>query len=167
MEQSEFTTRYLVEVRRRILEENIPRMQQCLRTLSQEDIWYRPNENSNSIGNLVLHLDGNLRQWVIATFNHLPDTRQRQQEFDQRTPLPVTQLETITAKLAEDLAATLARIIPDDLSKTYTVQGFQENGVGILLHAVEHFSYHVGQMTYFVKARKDMDMGYYEGVKLE
>ena len=60
----------------------------------------------------------------------------------------------------------LARLSPADLISVYPVQGFQESGLSILVHVIEHFSYHVGQIAYFVKARKGTDLGFYRGVRL-
>ena len=151
----------LAESRRRLLGESIPRLRKCMDQLTVEELWYRPNENSNSVGNLVLHLCGNVRQWLIAALGRQPDVRQRQQEFDERGPLPHAHLHELLDQLEKDIEKTLNQLTPSDLEQSYSVQGFAENGVSILVHVVEHFSYHVGQCTYFVKAHKDMDMAYY------
>ena len=83
------------ETLRRICEEGIPRIHKCLDQLTTEAVWYRPNQHSNSVGNLILHLCGNVRQWVIATFGNDPDTRRRQEEFDERGPLSRTVLDEL------------------------------------------------------------------------
>lgn len=155
------------ETNRRLLQESFPRLKKCLNELSEKEIWYRPNNNSNSVGNLVLHLCGNARQWIIAGLGKEKDTRQRQSEFEQRAIIPTEKLLEMLDVLEKDLKVILNNISEKDLMKTHSVQTFQETGVAILVHVVEHFSYHVGQVTYFVKWRKDMDTGYYEGVELE
>jgi len=76
------------EVRRRLIDESMPRLKSCLEKLSEEDIWWRPNDNSNSVGNLILHLCGNIRQWMLAALGGSVDNRVRQKEFDEREPLP-------------------------------------------------------------------------------
>ena len=157
----------LTETRRRLLGECIPRIRKCLTQLSNEDIWYRPNENSNSVGNLILHLNGNVRQWLIATMGNQPDRRERQKEFDERGPLPRLYLEEILNNLEADASEVIGQLDSASLTRTYNVQGFEETGVGILIHVVEHFSYHVGQITWFTKAQKDLDMGYYAGKDLD
>lgn len=154
------------EAQRRLIQESIPRIRQCLDQLSEADTWFRPNENSNSVGNLVLHLCGNVRQWLISGLGRTPDSRQRDLEFSERGPLPIQQLQKKLSVLAEEIQNTLAQLTADDLSKTYLIQGFEETGVSILVHVVEHFSYHVGQITYFTKARKDIDTGYYAELDL-
>ena len=165
--QDQFTTLFLQEIHRRIFDENFPRLKKCLGELTEEEIWERPNENSNSMGNIALHLCGNLRQWVIAGLGEQEDVRERQKEFNERGPLPVDQLLEKIETVVVDIAKVLENVKAEDLVRDYTVQGFSENGISILVHVTEHFSYHVGQMTYFVKAVKDMDMGYYAGVQLD
>jgi uncharacterized damage-inducible protein DinB len=167
MDQKLIATQLIAETLRRINGEGIPRLRKCLAQLTEGDIWYRPNANSNAVGNLVLHLNGNVRQWVISTLGGAPDRRQRQREFDERGPLPTAHLLELLDELERDFAKTLKELTPDALTKSYEVQGFQETGTGILLHVAEHFSYHVGQITYFVKMKKDLDIGYYEEEDLD
>ncbi|MEM6343822.1 MAG: DinB family protein [Bacteroidota bacterium] len=149
------------EVKRRLVDESIPRIRQCLHILTEADIWYRPNENSNSVGNLVLHLCGNVRQWLVSGLSRTPDTRERDLEFSERGPWPTKDLLAQLDQLEQEILQTLASLGPEDLIRDYEVQGFQENGIGILVHVIEHFSYHTGQITYFTKAHKDVDTGYY------
>lgn len=167
MQAKDFTTSFLIEIRRRLFDECWVRFERCLGELTEAEIWLRPNENSNSMGNLALHLSGNLRQWVLSGLGKAEDTRQRQKEFDERGPLPTEFLLETMRKTMEDVELVLNKITFEDLLATHNVQGFQETGIAILVHVTEHYSYHVGQMTYFVKALKDMDMGYYAGLDLE
>jgi len=157
----------IAEVKRRLFDESMPRLRKCLEQLSEEEIWQRPNERSNSVGNLVLHLDGNIRQWIVSGLGGDTDTRQRQAEFDERGPISKTRLLDGLEATMKAVTQTLEQLRPEHLLEYRDVQTFRESGLSILVHAVEHFSYHVGQITYIVKARKDMDMGYYEGVDLE
>lgn len=175
MEQHEAEIRYgqefcklmIAEVRRRLLGESLPRLRKCLHELSEEEIWQRPNRHSNSVGNLVLHLCGNVRQWILSGLGKAPDTRRRQQEFDEQGPVArAVLLEKLETTLAE-VDQFLNQIQPGDLLAQHDVQVYRETGLTILVHVVEHFSYHVGQVTYVTKAWKDMDMGYYAGVNLE
>ncbi|HKK77951.1 MAG TPA: DinB family protein [Saprospiraceae bacterium] len=154
------------QVRVRIFKENIPRIKQCLETLTEAEIWYRPNNNSNAVGNLVLHLCGNARQWIVAGLTDQPDTRDRNYEFEERGPLPTAQLVQLLDQTQEEIEAVLSQLSPADLEREYDVQVFRESGLGILVHVIEHFSYHSGQITYFVKARKNIDTGYYRQLDL-
>ncbi len=160
--------KYLIdETKRRLIDECQERTLKCLDFLTEEEIWYRPNDQSNSVGNLVLHLCGNVKQWLHATIGGEKDIRTRQAEFDERGPLPKDSLKEMVIELMQKSADILDDCTPEDLLCIYRVQGFEENGVGILIHVTEHFSYHVGQITYFVKAHKSMDVGYYEGMDLD
>jgi uncharacterized damage-inducible protein DinB len=151
------------EVKRRIIGESVPRIKQCLATLSTDEIWHRPNQNVVSVGNLMLHLQGNLRQWILSGLGGQPDHRQRDHEFNHTDPLPAAELVQQLDALTAEVETVLDQLTPADLVATYRVQGYHETGVAILMHVTEHFSYHTGQITYFVKTRKNIDMKYYGG----
>ncbi len=153
------------EVKRRLLESQ-ERLVRCLHWLDLEQIWYRPNEQTNSVGNLVLHLHGNARQWLFTTFAGQTDRRRRDEEFKTNAHRTKEELNTLLDNLFADIESLMERIDEEALVKHYRVQGFEESGVGILIHVVEHFSYHVGQITYVVKWLHNMDTGYYRGVDL-
>lgn len=155
------------ETRRRLMGEGVPRIRKCLSELDEAEIWLRPNDHSNAVGNLVLHLCGNVRQWIVSTLGERPDYRQRQLEFDERGPIPATELMRRLDEVMSEVEEVLERLTPNAILKKYEVQGFHETGLSILVHVVEHFSYHTGQITYFVKWRKDMDVGYYEDLDLD
>ncbi len=152
---------FLQSIRQHLLEEGFPRLRRCMKELSEEQLWYRPNESSNSVGNLVLHLCGNVRQWLLATLAGAKDTRRRDAEFAERGPLPKSRLFHMLDELEAEITPLLHQISPEQLLQTYQVQIFQPTGIGILVHVTEHFSYHLGQATYIVKMLKDMDLRYY------
>lgn len=164
--KDEFKNLFLLEIQRRLFKEGVTRLKKCLAQLTEEEIWHRPNANSNSMGNITLHLCGNVRQWVIAGLGGAKDIRHRQQEFDEKGPIPVEKMLQDLDALMEEVEELLNQTSAEDLLKTYSVQGFRESGISILVHVTEHFSYHVGQMTYYVKLVKDMDMGFYAGKNL-
>ena len=119
------------------------------------------------MGNLVLHLCGNIQQWLHATLGDVPDDRHRQAEFDERGPIAREVLKKKIMILMQESDEVLAGLTPQDLIRSYKVQGFEETGVAILVHITEHYSYHLGQMTYYVKAVRNRDMGYYNGQDLD
>lgn len=153
----------ITETKRRLFTEGIPRIKKCLTQLSDTDIWYRPNDNSNSVGNLVLHLCGNVRQWIVAGLGKAADTRTRDAEFAEKGPISTKVLFKMLEELKNDVDTVLNNITAEDLTQKHDVQVYQETGLSILVHVVEHFSYHVGQITYFTKWRKDINTGYYSG----
>ncbi len=155
------------EVRRRLMDENVPRIKKCLAELNTEEIWYRPNENSNSVGNLVLHLCGNVRQWLLSGLGGYTDNRRRQQEFDERCTFPTSILIRHLDELMEEVNKVLNNLTAEKILQPVEVQGFTENGVSVLMHVVEHFSYHAGQITYYVKWRKNINTAYYGSLNLD
>lgn len=153
-------------IRQHLLEEGFPRLRKCLHELEEAQIWYRPNETSNAVGNLVLHLCGNLRQWIVATLGQREDTRQRAQEFAERQQLPRTLLLQLLQQVEGETRNVLKDLSPEKLLKEYHVQMFRVSGMGILIHVTEHFSYHLGQISYVVKMLNNRPLEFYDEAKL-
>jgi uncharacterized damage-inducible protein DinB len=154
------------ECENRLFDESLPRLRKCLGMLSEEEIWSRPNSEANSVGNLVLHLCGNVRQWVCTGLGGQADVRDRAREFSERGPIPTRELiERLELTMAE-ARAVIRELDVHTLLEKRPVQIYEENAVTILIHVTEHFSYHVGQIAYFVKARKGGDLGFYAGADL-
>lgn len=145
----------------------MPRIRKCLGELTEEQLWHRPNKNTVSAGNYVLHMIGNIRQWILVGLGEAEDKRVRQKEFDETGPIPgdqlLTELEAVMMKLGEILDV----LSEEDLKAEKIIQGFQETGLSILVHVVEHTSYHTGQITYITKSLKNVDLKYYEGFDLD
>jgi len=154
------------ETKRRILEEFIPRIIKCLSLLKDEEIWYRPNLESNSIGNLVLHIEGNARQWLISGLGGAKDQRNRKIEFEEKGPLPKTQLIDKLNLLYLDIERILDKIDLKNLLTVRKVQVFEETGLAIWIHAIEHFSYHTGQIAYATKMITNTQLGFYADLNL-
>jgi uncharacterized damage-inducible protein DinB len=165
-ETGAFGRALIAETRRRLFRESTPRIHRCLGQLTEEEIWFRPNAETVSVGNLVLHLLGNVRQQLLSGVCGAPDRRHRQSEFDERGPIPAPELLRRLDELMAEVDRALDELDPQSLLTVRKVQGFDESGLSILVHVIEHFSYHVGQITYIVKARKAVDLKYYEGVDL-
>lgn len=157
----------ICEVEYRLYEECLPRIIKCLDQLDNPRIWWRPNENSNSIGNLVLHLCGNIRQWIYAGLGNYDDVRHRQTEFDERTPIPKEELKDQLTRTMEMVRPVIQNTPAEELLNIRAVQTFQESGLTILIHVTEHFSYHTGQIAYITKMLTDRQLNFYEGVPLE
>jgi uncharacterized damage-inducible protein DinB len=144
-----------------LTEDFLPRLVECLEKMSDEDIWWRPNEQSNSAGNLVLHLCGNVRQWVSAAIGGVKFQRNRAEEFSTRDPIPKAELiERIRAALNE-VDGVLEKLPPNRLLVHYMIQAYKPSGLQAIYHIVEHFSYHLGQILYIYKLRTGADPGFY------
>ena len=150
----------------RRLVESEERIVKCIGLLSDEQIWHRPNTHVVSVGNLVLHLCGNVGQWINSTLGEFPDIRKRDSEFEEVGPLPKSELVARLGRVMKLARRTIEELSPEGFTATWSVQGFQETGVSILLHVVEHFSYHTGQITLHTKLLLDLDTGYYAGQDL-
>jgi len=161
------TQTLLNEVRRRIIEESVPRIKKCLHLLNEPQIWHRPNAETTSVGNLVLHLMGNLRQWVLSGIDGQPDHRQRAAEFAENGPISTEKLIRDLDSLMAEVDQALSRITPEVLVEKRRVQGFEETVLSILVHVTEHFSYHTGQITYYTKSTLNVDTQYYGGLDLD
>jgi len=148
------------------LNENTPRIAKCLNELIESEIWLRPNEASNSIGNLILHLCGNIRQYAISSLGGKPDTRIRDEEFAAKGGYNRLQLLGMLESTVEEAINTILESNEDNLLKTRIVQGFHLSGTGIIIHVTEHFSYHTGQIAFMTKMLKGKDLGFYSGIDL-
>ena len=152
---------FIDESRRYLSEEYLPKIRRCLVGLSDEDIWWRPNEKSNSIGNLILHLAGNARQWIVAGVGGADDVRKRQEEFDCEGGLEAKHLLGELEEALREVDDVLARLPSSRLGEELEIQGLPTTGLGAIFHVVEHFSYHTGQIIYVTKLVKDKDLEFY------
>jgi uncharacterized damage-inducible protein DinB len=139
----------------------LPRIERCMEQLSDQELWWRPNDDSNSVGNLLLHLAGNVRQWIVSGVGNVPDVRKRQEEFDERGPIPRGDLAASLRAAVADADATLARLSPDSLLQPRRIQGFDVTVLEAIYHVVEHFSMHTGQIIFVTKMRKG-DLAFYD-----
>jgi hypothetical protein len=147
--------------RRKLLDQYWPRMRSCVESLSDEQVWWRPNEVSNSVGNLLLHLNGNVYQWLVASFNHLEDTRNRPAEFAERELIPRAALLQKLGATLEEASSVLVRLTEADLQATYHIQGYTVSGLHAVYQVVEHFGMHHGQILFITKLVRGQDLGFY------
>lgn len=147
--------------RRKLLEHYWPRLRNCVESLTDEQVWWRPNDASNSIGNLLLHLNGNVWQWLVASFNQLEDARNRAAEFDEREMVPASALLVRLDGTMQESAKVLSRLTEADLLATYRIQGYTVSGLAAVYQVVEHFGMHYGQILYITKVLQNKDLGFY------
>jgi hypothetical protein len=150
--------------RRKLLAEYWPRMRSCVESLSDEQVWWRPNLASNSIGNLLLHLNGNVGQWLVAPFHRLDDHRDRPREFAERRKIPATELLAQLGATMQEASSALGRLTEKDLQTTFHIQGYTTSGLGAVYQVVEHFGLHYGQIVYITKLLRGEDLGYYRAL---
>ena len=126
--------------------------------LPEKEIWWRPNAASNSAGNLVLHLSGNVRQWIISGLGNAQDHRDRDWEFSERGPMSRRSLITLISRAVEEACVVLGHLSEDSLVRIYDIQGFRVSGMYAVSQVVWHFAYHTGQIIFITKWKLGKDL---------
>lgn len=157
-----FLRAFLEESRRYLVAEYPAKIHRAVDPLSPEQVWWRANDASNSVGNLVLHLAGNVRQWVVHGLGGRPDVRHRAGEFDRRGGMDGPGLLDHLHRTVADVDTVLAGMDPGHLGRRLEIQGLETDGFQALYHAVEHFSMHTGQILCLAKQITGRDLGFYQ-----
>jgi uncharacterized damage-inducible protein DinB len=161
---------FLTRSREYLSGDYLPRIRAAVEGLDEADLWWRPNPASNAIGNLLLHLAGNVRQWIVSGVGGAPDRRDRAREFAaQGGHARAELLDRLTAAVL-DADAVLARTDPATLGERRPIQGREVTVMEAVYHVVEHFAMHTGQILYVAKLRTGRDLGFYrleEGIPRE
>ena len=138
------------------------KLRAAVESLPEGALWWRANEESNSVGNLLLHLTGNVRQWIVSGVGGAPDNRYRAAEFDARAGADAVTLLSALDAVLDEADAVLARLTAADLASTRTIQGRTESVLEVVYHVVEHFSGHVVQIVLIAKAQSPGAVRFYE-----
>jgi uncharacterized damage-inducible protein DinB len=149
---------FLEKSRSLLTDDYLPKIEQCLDRLSTSDVWWRPNEASNSIGNLVLHLCGNVTMWIIGGVGALPFERDRQLEFDERRQIPPPDLRNRIRRVVQHADEVMSAVGSEDLLGRRQIQGYDVTALEAIYHVVEHFAMHTGQIIMLSKARVGEDL---------
>jgi uncharacterized damage-inducible protein DinB len=147
------------------LEQLHGRIQDCLGRLTPEQIWTRNSENENGIGNLVLHLSGNIRQWIGSGIAGLPDHRQRDTEFDTRGGMASPELSELLKTRVAEAVITIRTLPTARLPERIVNQGYDVTVLESIAHVVEHFSQHTGQVILLTKLLTGKDLAYYQHLR--
>ena len=137
------------------------RIEDCLGRLNYEQVWMRNSGNENAVGNLVLHLCGNVTQWIGTGVAGRPDHRQRDREFAARGDVQPAELAARIHAVVEDAAAAIRALTPQRMAERTEVQKFNLTVMEAVYHVVEHFSMHTGQILFATKLLTGQDLGYY------
>jgi uncharacterized damage-inducible protein DinB len=159
--KADLMTMFLDHSRKTLFEECWPRIRKTVEGLSEEQLWWRPNEASNSIGNLLLHLRGNVRQWLVTSFNRQEDQRNRAAEFAERAGGSAGEVLARLGATLDEAAGVLAGLTEENLLAPRYIQGYRVTGLTAVYHVVEHFTMHYGQILYIAKALQGQDLGFY------
>jgi len=153
---------FIARSRHHLVDDFLPKIERCLERLTDDQVWWRPNEQSNSIGNLVLHLCGNARQWIVCGVGEAADSRDRDAEFAQRGVIPRAELQQLLRQTLNEVDTTLQQYDPDRLLESRTIQGSNVSALEAILHVVEHFSMHAGQIILLTKLLTAVDLHFYD-----
>lgn len=159
---SEIGQAFITRSRYHFAEDFLPKIERCLELLTDDQIWWRANPQSNSIGNLLLHLSGNVRQWIVCGVGGNTDARDRDAEFAQREVLPRAELLGRLKQTLSEADAALARFDSDKLLEQKQIQGCEVSALEAILHVVEHFSMHTGQIIMMAKFFAEVDLDFYD-----
>jgi uncharacterized damage-inducible protein DinB len=160
-----FIREFLAQAIHRI-DENTPKLITCVKELSESELWKRPNPHSNSVGNIILHLCGNIRQYAISSLGNRKDVRERDKEFSAGGGYSGSELIKKLTDTLDEAKGIIQDVTAEELLRKRKVQGYSHSGIGIIIHVTEHYSYHTGQIIFWTKLLKDKDLGFYAGVDL-
>ena len=160
--QTNLSHAFIEQAREFLRDEYLPKIESCLEKLTEEQVWWRPNPESNSIGNLLLHLSGNARQWIVCGLGEEADDRVRQAEFDERRTIPRDELLARLKATVKAVDNTLAFFEPDRLLDRFNIQGSEVTALAAIFHVTEHFSMHTGQIILLTKQLTAQDMHFYD-----
>jgi uncharacterized damage-inducible protein DinB len=155
-------TAFLEESRALLVGDYLPKIERCVTLLTDEQIWWRANPASNSIGNLLLHLSGNVRQWIVVGLGGAVDERDRDAEFAQRDLISRDELLTRLRETLREADQTLTNFDDQRLPDPFRIQGIEVTALAAIMHVVEHFSMHTGQIILLTKLLTAADLHFYD-----
>jgi uncharacterized damage-inducible protein DinB len=129
------------------------KIEHCTEQLDDDQAWWRPREDLNSVANLLLHLSGNLRQWLIAGVGQQPDVRNRPAEFADRSHRPKQQVLDVLRQTMREVHALLPRLRPEDLLQPRRIQGQDQTVLGALLQTVTHLHGHAQEIIHLTRVQ--------------
>lgn len=166
---------FVRHARFRMRDDYLQKIGRAIGGLSDEEIWSRLNEESNSIGNLLLHISGNMRQWLVSGVGGAPDARVRSEEFAARGTMSGADLINHLKDAIDDADRVLFGLIEEMersgtdavLQRTVAPQGYDQTVLDAVFHVVEHYSQHTGQILMLAKWLTGRELGLYETKELE
>jgi len=159
------TDRVFLDFSAKKLHQLSSRIAECVGKLKDDEVWARGHENENAIGNLVLHLDGNVRQWIIASIGGEPDRRVRDAEFATRGGTSPAELIKQLDDTVTQAVAVLETLKPERLTHRVTIQNYEVSVLEAIYSVVEHFGQHTGQIIFATKMLTGQDLGFYKHLK--
>jgi uncharacterized damage-inducible protein DinB len=148
------------------LTENTEKMAGCLALIRESEFWHQPNPHTLSIGTTLVHLRGNITQYIPSSLGHQPDLRVRDQEFATRGGATQAEVWGAFQQTIDQAQHVIKQLSESEALRVRPVQAYHLSGIGIVLHVVEHYSYHTGQVAYITKLLHGRELNFYAGVDL-
>jgi uncharacterized damage-inducible protein DinB len=133
------------------LDEYFDKIRWSVAQIPDEQVWQRTAQGVNSVGNLLLHLAGNLRMWLLLNLGEEPFVRDRDGEFQAEQTASGAQLVEELGAVVTRCRQLLQNLDATRLQEVYEIQGYKVDGLAVVYHAVEHMAYHTGQIVYLMK----------------
>ena len=143
------------------LAENLDRIEACLSELPPHALWARGSDHENAVGNLLLHLEGNVRQWILSGIGSAPDERDRPSEFSARTGASAAALFAVLGGTVGESVALIRGLPHARLADAVSIQGYDTTVLSAIFHVVEHFSGHTYQIIMLTKRFTGKGLGFY------
>lgn len=150
-----------LRVSRHQLQTRLERIETCLHRLTDEQIWSRRHDVENAVGNLVLHLCGNIEQWIVGGVGGNAVSRDRDAEFARREPVSADALGARLRAVVRQADTVLATLTAGDLVQPRRIQAYDVTVLHAIYHVVEHVAEHTGQIIWATKGLTGQDLGFY------
>ncbi len=154
------------QFKKRVFDESYHRIFICLNLINDEQLWLNVNPEVPAIGNLILHVCGNARQWILSGIGGKRDNRDRDLEFMDHSDIKKAELIFLMENLRVNLIQVLNEMPANKLNEIHRIQGFSESGFSVIIHVIEHFSYHTGQISTLTKLFTGKELGFYNSKNL-
>ena len=142
----------VVEATRHRVSEEAETIRHCTGQLTEEQMWQRPFDAGNTVANLILHLCGNLRQWIISGIGGASDVRDRPSEFSETGPIPKAELLAEFDQTIAEVDAVLADLTAEQLVAVRRIQGFETSVTGAIFDSVPHLKGHSQEIIHMTRS---------------
>ena len=154
-----------LRVSRHEIKRRLTRIEDCVSRLSTEQVWSRGSEVENAVGNLILHLAGNLRQWILAGVGGAVDDRDRDAEFARRESIDTEELLAWLRGTVGEADRVLGQLGEGELLAMRRIQAYEVTVLHAICHVMDHFAEHTGQIIWATKRMTGQDLGFYGYLK--
>ena len=165
----ELNEKLIIEIKKNSiyrLEENLRMVLICIDKITEKDLWKKPSKKGVALGNQIIHIVGNMTQYLISSLGEKKINRERDKEFKIDKRITKSSLINMLSNTIQESKKTITKLSMENLLKIREVQVYTLSGIGCLIHAVEHFSYHTGQIALLTKNITNNDLGFYDGIDL-